>query len=208
MQVQSWATLCSCCYRSGLKWILKEYLNSTYYIFSIFVQKLISCFFERSKLKCRIGSGLLFTMIFPMTTTFFWLTDLIWHYSLPIKGGYVYLFWQRKSHGYPYSTFFLNSAHLSALEYDKNYEMKWKSVLKVSFGWKICFWFLLTFIYRNILECFWKRSCIKIRIVLQKLFQLIVAIEGETRRGRLTKKSAKIRRKNQFSNGHIEIRPG
>ena len=46
--------------------------------------------------------------------------DLTWHYSLPIKGGYVYLFLQKKSHGYVYST----------LEYDKNYEMKWKSKKK------------------------------------------------------------------------------
>ena len=111
--------------------------------------------------------------------------DLTWHYSLPIKVGYVYLFLQKKSHGYVYST----------LEYDKNYEMKWKSKKKK----------IWCTIYRNILEyC----CCIKIRMVRQKLFQLIVAIEGETRRGRRTKKSAKIRRKNQFSNGHIEIRPG
>ena len=180
----------------------KGVFKFTHDIFSIFVQKLISCFLKDPMLSnysvySRVPNRLRFIIYNDFSHDYdLFLTDydLIWHYSLPIK-RWLHLFISAKK--IPWLRLFDILRQFSTLEYDKNYEMKWKSTKKI--------WCT---IYRNILECFWKRCCIKIRMVRQKLFQLIVAIEGETRRGRRTKKSAKIRRKNQFSNGHIEIRPG
>ena len=176
----------------------KGVFKFTHDIFSIFVQKLISCFLKGPMLSnySRVPNRVRFIIYNDFSHDYdLFLTDydLTWHYSLPIKGGYVYLFRQKIS----WLRLFDILHQFSTLEYDKNYERKWKSKKKI--------WCT---IYRNILEYFLKCCCIKIRMVRQKLFQLIVAIKGETRRGRRTKKSAKIRRKNQFSNGHIEIRPG
>ena len=98
----------------------KGVFKFTHDIFSIFVQKLISCFLKGPMLSnySRVPNRVRFIIYNDFSHDYdLFLTDydLTWHYSLPIKGGYVYLFLQKKSHGYVYST----------LEYDKNYEMKW-----------------------------------------------------------------------------------
>ena len=116
----------------------KGVFKFTHDIFSIFVQKLISCFLKGPMLSnySRVPNRVRFIIYNDFSHDYdLFLTDydLTWHYSLPIKGGYVYLFLQKKSHGYVYST----------LEYDKNYEMKWKSkkkksgVLSIEIYWNI-----------------------------------------------------------------------